>query len=44
VPRKPFEKIVPVYVIDKDRGPFDSANDDMMQRTEGIDTRLTGHA
>jgi hypothetical protein len=44
VPRKPFEKIVPVYVIDEDRGPFDSANDDMMQGTGGIDTRLTGHA
>jgi hypothetical protein len=43
VPRKPFEKILPVYVIDEDRGPFDSANDDMMQSTGGIDARLAGH-
>jgi hypothetical protein len=44
VPGKPVEKIVPVYVIDEDRGPVDSANDDMMQSTGGIDARLAGHA
>jgi hypothetical protein len=43
VPRKPFEKILPVYVIDEDRGPFDSANDDIMQSTGGIDARLAEH-
>jgi hypothetical protein len=41
---KPFEKILPVYVIDEDRGPFDSTNDDMMQSTGGMDARLAGHA
>ena len=42
--RKPFEKILPVYITDEDRSPVDSTNDDMMQSTGGIDARLAWHA
>lgn len=44
VPRKPLEEILPAHVIDEDRSPVDSSNDDMMQSTGGIDARLAGHA
>jgi len=41
---EPVSKIVPVLVIRKYPPAFSSANDNMMQRSGGIDSGFTGHA
>ena len=43
-PAQPLDKIIAVLVVGKDLFALDTLDNDMMQRSGGVDAGLSGHA